>query len=740
MSVIKCSVEFDLLGIVSDGVDEGVEADEVGLQGTVVFTPVLPKGDHRPFLAPGFSPRPAGIKVLPITGYIDSDGQLKSGPGGSVGVRLPANDPVLGRDSLPYLVEFNVRTPAGEKVRLQGGYFEAPPDDVTINLAEVLQPTGTPSGVVTRIAPGSVRLDGTSLVFGFAGEDIADPVEIGGVVDDAVGPAVDAAVGPAVDAAVGPAVDAAITEVGIPGLVETEVSNVVPPAVEAEVAAAAPGLIDDAVTDADIPGLVVAEVAAAPTVVAAAADAVDAALADSDNPRLLRVITTPEVLFSIENEAQQSAFRVWADGTTELPLLDIDASIADDGIPAAKLQEVVRNGLIQPATFVDRALSVGNAAGQEAIGITEDGTLVGAFPVQGPTDVLLPEISGTKLYVCDHTTGARTLVTDSGSPSNATIHTSGAVLFDTSGGRKAWTPTTGVIPAVPDRTVFVGLGDSLTKDGRWTEGLDPLIAASVTNAGVSGHTSEEVAIRQGGLVLTVTVTGGSIPASGSVAVSSANTYLSTESVQFTSVGTIAGIAGTLTKAIGDDWTTMTFTRTGSGSVTAVAGAVPFVPDSAATYQDSPQIFCAGRNDQYVMPAAADLPKRVVDAHKAMVARMRPLHKEFLVLGTVGTTDGAGTAIYNDFQRINNYLREAFGNRFCTWTISGTTYTAQTYMSQKVIYDLGITPTAGDLAAMAVGGVPLSVMDGSGTHFSAAAGALLAQNIIKPKLDSLGWTL
>jgi hypothetical protein len=220
----------------------------------------------------------------------------------------------LGRDSLPYLVEFNVRTPAGEKVRLQGGYFEAPPDDVTINLAEVLQPTGTPSGVVTRIAPGSVRLDGTSLVFGFAGEDIADPVEIGGVVDDAVGPAVDAAVGPAVDAAVGPAVDAAITEVGIPGLVETEVSNVVPPAVEAEVAAAAPGLIDDAVTDADIPGLVVAEVAAAPTVVAAAADAVDAALADSDNPRLLRVITTPEVLFSIENEAQQSAY-----GPTALP-------------------------------------------------------------------------------------------------------------------------------------------------------------------------------------------------------------------------------------------------------------------------------------------------------------------------------------------------------------------------------------------------------------------------------------
>lgn len=143
MSLINFTAEFDLLASQTDSADMGADSDLVALSGTVVFTPEFT--DTKPILAPGHSPRAAGVKLRPISGYLDSDGQLKSAPGGAVGVRLPANDEVLELDKLIYRVDFNVRTPSGEKVAVEGGYFEAPDVDSTINLTDVLQPTGAAS-------------------------------------------------------------------------------------------------------------------------------------------------------------------------------------------------------------------------------------------------------------------------------------------------------------------------------------------------------------------------------------------------------------------------------------------------------------------------------------------------------------------------------------------------------------------------------------------------------------------
>lgn len=141
MAIINFTVTYDLLtneSLPTSGEDVGTEA----LVGYVHFTPQFT--DSHAILAQDYSPRPAGLRPRTFTGYLDSDGRLRSERGADdIGVRLWANDPVLELSKLVYKVEFDLTTPMGEKVRVDGGYFEAPSTDTTVNLTNVLTTTGT---------------------------------------------------------------------------------------------------------------------------------------------------------------------------------------------------------------------------------------------------------------------------------------------------------------------------------------------------------------------------------------------------------------------------------------------------------------------------------------------------------------------------------------------------------------------------------------------------------------------
>jgi len=143
VSIINFTVNYDLFASQTDSLDSGVDADIVPLVGKVKFTAVT--ADDKPALAPNYSPRPAGFKFLPFTGYLDIDGRLKSERSGAIGVRLWANDPVLKLTNLIYRVDFDLRTPIGERVKVDHGYFTAPTLDTVVQLADVLQSTGAVS-------------------------------------------------------------------------------------------------------------------------------------------------------------------------------------------------------------------------------------------------------------------------------------------------------------------------------------------------------------------------------------------------------------------------------------------------------------------------------------------------------------------------------------------------------------------------------------------------------------------
>lgn len=137
MALIQFTIQHDLLAATSDSSsDAGADADLIPLIGDVVFTPQI---DHyRQLLAAGYLPRPTGLRLLSFTGYIGMDGRLRSARNGSLGVRLIANDPVLGLTKLPYRVEFRLTTPLGEPIRVDGGVFDAPSTDVSVSLVDAL--------------------------------------------------------------------------------------------------------------------------------------------------------------------------------------------------------------------------------------------------------------------------------------------------------------------------------------------------------------------------------------------------------------------------------------------------------------------------------------------------------------------------------------------------------------------------------------------------------------------------
>ena len=148
MSIINFTLNYDAFTSGDDTTDSGIDVDIIPLIGTVTATPQFV--DDRPALATGYSPRPAGFTIRAFSGYIDVDGQLKASVGGPVGMRLWANDPVFGLTRLVYRIDFDLTTPLGEPVKVQGGYFEAPSEDDIVNLAVVLESTGSAAAGTMR--------------------------------------------------------------------------------------------------------------------------------------------------------------------------------------------------------------------------------------------------------------------------------------------------------------------------------------------------------------------------------------------------------------------------------------------------------------------------------------------------------------------------------------------------------------------------------------------------------------
>lgn len=287
----------------------------------------------------------------------------------------------------------------------------------------------------------------------------------------------------------------------------------------------------------------------------------------------------------------------------------------------------------------------------------------------------------------------------------------------------------GVRPWTSDPSRIAAWGDSLTSgyprppftaETAWPGVLDAAWPGTVHNGGIHGQTAQQVALRQGGLVL-ATAAPVTVPGDGSkTAISLAGAGIGA-AFGFDFPGTFSGrpvvLSHTVTGGAATGWQVRLAT---AGDPLTVPSGATFDPGTSA-HADAVTIIYAGRNDMIGLTTsnASERVARVVAATEMMVARLTPHRPRFLVVGTItSTSERRGSVVHDAVTAINAELAALYPAQW--WSV-------QDYLAGPAIRDAGITPTQADLDALAGGTYPPSLSH-DGLHYTTQAAALIAQQI------------
>ncbi|HEY1159981.1 MAG TPA: hypothetical protein VGE83_05090 [Terracidiphilus sp.] len=206
-------------------------------------------------------------------------------------------------------------------------------------------------------------------------------------------------------------------------------------------------------------------------------------------------------------------------------------------------------------------------------------------------------------------------------------------------------------------------GDSLTfgeegisDQGAYPEELQKLITLPVKNKGVSGNTSTQIGVREGGVPTYATVAGGIIPATGGVTVTFPKGYEPVTSVgpPGGTSGTILGVHGVVTYDSTDS--IYTFTRTTPGSPVSAPGSPQFVVDTP--YAGYLLVFWEGRNN---LTATTQILSDIAD----QIATVSP-GQNYLVLSITNENrplEWPGGIYYKWIISFNDQLATLYGSHY-----------------------------------------------------------------------------
>ena len=268
----------------------------------------------------------------------------------------------------------------------------------------------------------------------------------------------------------------------------------------------------------------------------------------------------------------------------------------------------------------------------------------------------------------------------------------------------------------------------------YPEELAKLTGYTVHNMGVGGETATTIAARQGALDIVTTETF-IIPAGvNAVDIDFKASNGGVVIPRGVNAGgwspcTIAGVEGKLSVAITGNSpyqiSRATFTRTTAGESVVVPAGTKIIPEAHKMEADI-NIFFMGTNGGWTTAhttvndnSDADC-EALVELYRKQIAKAGK--SKYIIVGlTWGYTNA------ND--NINNHLREAFGGNF----LDLKAYLA----SEQALIDAGITPTQEDLARIAGGHVPTSLIFSDGVHFTSKGYELIAQQVYA-KMIELGY--
>lgn len=256
-------------------------------------------------------------------------------------------------------------------------------------------------------------------------------------------------------------------------------------------------------------------------------------------------------------------------------------------------------------------------------------------------------------------------------------------------------------------------GDSMTQGNLngakpWQGPMAELVPVPITNYGVSGQTSTEVALRNGGLDVWVTVANNTILASGAVNV---NVILPSgqwrNGSAWNFAGSLGGIPGVLRKAANGDWI---FTRNASGTALRIPPESRFISSQSVGAMVG-RILWAGRNNLTLATVVRDIQAMVEDAKRNGAP--------YLVLPVFNsTTEPSGSSGYNTVMAINAALEQAHGPNY---------YDIRGFLIRHGLAVSGISPTVDDTSAIAQDRIPASFMADT-LHLNTAGNLALGQRL------------
>lgn len=306
-----------------------------------------------------------------------------------------------------------------------------------------------------------------------------------------------------------------------------------------------------------------------------------------------------------------------------------------------------------------------------------------------------------------------------------------------------------IIPSKKDSRdkTLAFFGDSLTIGTGGTRALgdwvgDDLSGRPIFTDGINGQIALSIAIRQGGVPLTLSVAGAKFDGTKPVAVTKLNNeFLSTplNANVYSKTGTLAGVKCTITRKfipdVGERYTVQPVTQGEADVDTAnqpLSETPPdiLVPDDSvfeledATHlRSATQILWYGRNDMtWGQPT-----ENILSAIKSSVDYISE-PRRYLVLGILpAATENKGTAGYARLTAFNDELEMLYRD----------SYVPMTPPTDSEMSDIGFTPTAEDLQDIERGNFPRRMRAANNTdeiHLNNFGYQIVAKRVVKKIRD------
>ncbi|WP_227819131.1 hypothetical protein [Raoultella ornithinolytica] len=283
-------------------------------------------------------------------------------------------------------------------------------------------------------------------------------------------------------------------------------------------------------------------------------------------------------------------------------------------------------------------------------------------------------------------------------------------------------PSGDYVPYNVDLRTIVGVGSSSTNRSNSTySSMSTGFGAAYVNMGVEGGIIAQNAAHIGAVPALITVSGGSIPASGGVAVTALN--IPSNGINMAMGGTLAGVPGAIAWSNGN---TGIFTRTAAGAAVTVPAGTPFIPNSSK-YRANEIILESGKND---INQGRDAPY-ILTMTDTIVNWLAPFLSTTVVMGHFSNHSYSETAKAR-IAAVNAGIVATYGNRAIdqqAWLVSATIW--------DQLAAEGVTPTTQDLADQANGLPPTQLMIAAKDHLTPAAYGYRMKYLVRPKLIELG---